>query len=92
MPWTQPLRRAISHAFSLGRRRRLRRPAAPPRARPFLETLEDRLAPSITLTSFNVPPSGPQGQPLSFSAQAVDSQGAPLDYTWNFGDSTARGR
>src|SRR5437762_11425547 len=91
MTFARRLRCAITTAFSRGRRRRLYRQPDPRRSRPFLETLEDRTLPTIDLTSFVVPTIGDQGQLLTFSAHAVQSESEPLSYLWNFGDSTLEG-
>ena len=92
--FTRRLGATIARAFTFGRRRRLRRFFTLPRSsRPSLETLEDRTLLSIDLTSFVVPPTGLQGQTLSFSANTTDSAGAPLTYNWDFGtgNGTAQG-
>src|SRR5262249_51865092 len=55
----------------------------------FLEALEDRLMPSVSIDAFVVPDSAREGEEAAFSAYASGSAGAALNYHWDFGDGTS---
>ena len=60
--------------------------------RPWLEALEDRTLPTVSITGFTTPTWGNQGAALPFSAVATNTESEPLTYSWDFGDNrTAAG-
>jgi hypothetical protein len=69
----------------MSRRTRSARPVRPSRpCRPSLEQLEGRDLPSVSIGYFHVPGKGLQGAALAFSAQATDTSGSALTYSWTF--------